>query len=124
MDFERAIENRIDDKAIVIHNEQASNITSNPPPNHKNMHVIEMICDDREKINIPVMKIETSKNQLNITKSSQRALLIAKGAGSVANPKYPRKLIIYVPARSNEMLIAEPKISLVVLQGLIKIRVF
>ncbi|MCD7452740.1 hypothetical protein HAX54_017994, partial [Datura stramonium] len=34
--FKRIIENLIDDKAIVIHNEETTNITNNPLPAHNN----------------------------------------------------------------------------------------
>ncbi|MCD7458586.1 hypothetical protein HAX54_038621 [Datura stramonium] len=46
--LKRIIERLIDDKTIVIHNEEAANVTNNPLPAHNNAHVVGMISDDRK----------------------------------------------------------------------------
>ncbi|MCD7465670.1 hypothetical protein HAX54_001713 [Datura stramonium] len=44
--LKRTIENLINGKTIVIHNEET--VTNNPPPAHNNAHVVGMISDDKE----------------------------------------------------------------------------
>ncbi|XP_060182143.1 uncharacterized protein LOC132611787 [Lycium barbarum] len=84
-------------KAIVIHDEEAPNITNNPFPAHNNAHVDGMICDNREykKIGKIIMEIDTLKEGLGMaTKSAQEAPLIVKGASSNANLRGSGKLIL------------------------------
>ncbi|MCD7448214.1 hypothetical protein HAX54_039569, partial [Datura stramonium] len=46
--LKRIIEKLIDNKTIVIHNEDTTNVTNNPLPSHNNAHVVGMIFGDRE----------------------------------------------------------------------------
>ncbi|XP_060194914.1 uncharacterized protein LOC132624106 [Lycium barbarum] len=84
--LKRAIEKLIDDKAIVIHDEEAPNVTNNPLPAHNNAHVVGMICNDKE--------------------------YKQTGASSNANLKGSGKLILYVPGatKKKETLVTGPKL--------------
>ncbi|XP_060194945.1 uncharacterized protein LOC132624137 [Lycium barbarum] len=113
--LKRAIEKLIDDKAIVIHDEEAPNVTNNPLPAHNNAHVVGMICDEKEykQTSKTVMEIDTLKEGLvMVTKSAQEAPLFVKGASSNANLKGSGKLILYVPGatKKKETLVTGQKL--------------
>ncbi|XP_060210244.1 uncharacterized protein LOC132637118 [Lycium barbarum] len=113
--LKRAIEKLIDDKAIVIHDEEAPNVTNNPLTAHNNAHVVGMICDDKEykQTGKTIMEIDTLKERLGmVTKSAQEAPLCVKGANSNANLKGSGKLILYVPGatKKKETLVTGPKL--------------
>ncbi|XP_070055137.1 uncharacterized protein [Nicotiana tomentosiformis] len=46
--LKRAIENLIEQKRVVLRDEEVPNVTNNPLPTHNNGPVIRMICDDKE----------------------------------------------------------------------------
>ncbi|XP_060177795.1 uncharacterized protein LOC132607732 [Lycium barbarum] len=118
--LKRAIEKLIDDKAIVIHDEEAPNVTNNPLSAHNNAHVVGMICDDKEykQIGKTVMEIDTLKEGLGIvTKFAQEALLIVKGASSNTNLKSSGNLILYVPGATKKKEILVTGLKLYVPSG-------
>lgn len=59
------------------------------------------------------MKIGTSeKESSKMTKYIRKAPLIVKGATPIANPKNPKGLILYVPAKPKEILVAGIKLDI------------
>ncbi|XP_060182324.1 uncharacterized protein LOC132611988 [Lycium barbarum] len=113
--LKRAIEKLIDDKSIVIHDEEAPNVTNNPLPTHNNAHVVGMICDDKEYKQTckTVMEIDTLKEGLGmVTKSAQEAPLIVKVASFNENLRGSGKLILYVPGaiKKKEISVTGPKL--------------
>ncbi|XP_060200222.1 uncharacterized protein LOC132628461 [Lycium barbarum] len=109
--LKRAIEKLIDDKAIVIHDEEAPNVTNNPLPPHNNAHVVGMICDDKEykQTGKTIMEIDTLKEGLGmVTKSAQEAPLCVKGASSNANLKGSGKLILFGQNQNGLRKMTEP----------------
>ncbi|MCE5166829.1 hypothetical protein HAX54_027624, partial [Datura stramonium] len=111
--LKRIIEKLIDDKAIVIHNEEATNVTKNPLPAHNNAYVVGMIFDDKERKKMGGMITTLSSSEEGMSmdiKPTRKAPLIVKGASLGASPKTSTKLILYVPMKEKEVPMTGPKL--------------
>ncbi|XP_075095091.1 uncharacterized protein LOC107804219 [Nicotiana tabacum] len=113
---DKAIENLIEAKAIVVtNNEDTPNITNNTLPAHDNTHFIMMVCDDRDykqsgKTEMVVGTIEQEPKV--IVSPPQLAPLIVKGASSSLNLAGSEKMILYVPGKTKkvEVQLGGPKL--------------
>ncbi|XP_070057951.1 uncharacterized protein [Nicotiana tomentosiformis] len=113
---DKAIENLIEAKAIVVtNNEDTPNITNNTLPAHDNTHFIMMVCDDRDykqsgKTEMVVGTIEQEPKV--IVSLPQLAPLIVKGASSSLNLAGSEKIILYVPGKTKkvEVQLGGPKL--------------
>ncbi|XP_070049775.1 uncharacterized protein [Nicotiana tomentosiformis] len=103
----KAIENLIEAKAIVVtNNEDTPNITNNPLPTHDNTHFIGMICDDQDykKPGKTEMVVRTIRPEPKVIVSPpQLAQLILKGASSSLNLAGSEKMILYVPGSTKKV---------------------
>ncbi|MCD7450179.1 hypothetical protein HAX54_004168, partial [Datura stramonium] len=111
--LKRIIEKLLDDKTILIHNEETTNVTNNPLLAHDNGHVVGMISDDREykQMGGMIMALNPSEEGMSMdTKPIRKAPFIVKGASLGSSPKNSAKLILYVPMKEKEVPTTGPKL--------------
>ncbi|XP_075086157.1 uncharacterized protein LOC107797942 [Nicotiana tabacum] len=120
--LKRAVENLIEQKRVVLRDEEVHNVTNNPLPAHNNGPVIGMICDDKEfypalKVIIAIADSEArpkaaakqARNEKKITPTPQ----VAEKAVETNTGAAPAKdAILYVPRapRKEQLILNTPKI--------------
>ncbi|XP_075101589.1 uncharacterized protein LOC142177029 [Nicotiana tabacum] len=121
----KAIEDLIEGKAIVVtNNKDTPNITNNPLPTHNNTYFIGMICDyrDYKQSGKTEMVVETiGKEPKVIVSPPQLAPLIVKGASSSLNLAGLGKSILYVPGSTKRVDVQLGGPKLYILWGIQKI---
>ncbi|XP_070040778.1 uncharacterized protein [Nicotiana tomentosiformis] len=119
--IKRAVENLIEQKRVVLRDEEVHNVTNNPLPAHNNGPVIGMICDDKEfypalKVIIAIADSEArpkaaakqARNEKKITPTPQ----VAEKAVETNTGAAPAKdAILYVPRapRKEQLILNTPK---------------
>ncbi|XP_009590089.1 uncharacterized protein [Nicotiana tomentosiformis] len=119
--LKRAVENLIEQKRVVLRDEEVPNVTNNPLPAHNNGPVIGMICDDKDfypslKAIIAIADSEArpkaaakqARNEKKITPTPQVAekpVETNTGAGPA------KDAILYVPraSRKEQLILNTPK---------------
>ncbi|XP_070019347.1 uncharacterized protein [Nicotiana sylvestris] len=119
--LKRAVENLIEQRKIVLRDEDVPNVTNNPLPAHNNGLVIRMICEDKEfdptlKAIIAIADVEKQpkvapkqdkgekKNKTTPPKSEKKV-----EAGIGATP--PKDTVLYVPRgrKDKQMTLSPPR---------------
>ncbi|XP_019227062.1 PREDICTED: uncharacterized protein LOC109208405 [Nicotiana attenuata] len=119
--LKRAIENLIEQKRIVLRDEEIPNVTNNPLPAHNNGPVIGMICEDREfnpalKAIIAIVHVEkktkaAAKPAKDEKKSNSTPQRIEKTVESQTGAVPPKDVVLYVPRapRKEQLVLSPPK---------------
>ncbi|XP_070039927.1 uncharacterized protein [Nicotiana tomentosiformis] len=118
--LKRAVENLIEQKRVVLRDEEVPNVTNNPLPAHNNGPVIGMICDDKEfypalKAIIAIADSEArpkaaakqARNEKKITPTPQVAeKAVEKNTGAAP----AKDAILYVPRapRKEQLILNTP----------------
>nr|XP_016463986.1 PREDICTED: uncharacterized protein LOC107786984 [Nicotiana tabacum] len=117
----RAVENLIEQKRVVLRNEEVPNVTNNPLPAHNNGPVIGMICEDKEfdpalKAIIAIADSEKKpkalakqvrdEKKMNSTPQNEEKDGEAKTGAAPA-----KEAILYVPRapRKGQLMLSPPK---------------
>ncbi|XP_070021902.1 uncharacterized protein [Nicotiana sylvestris] len=110
--LKRAVENLIEQKQIVLKDEDVPNVTNNPLPAHNNGPVIGMICEDKEfnpalKVIIAIADVEKNPKAVTKQDKGEKKMLI-----KTLNEAYvPIKTIVEQLERMAEMFFAVNQIS-------------
>ncbi|XP_070029255.1 uncharacterized protein [Nicotiana sylvestris] len=115
-----AIENLIEQKSVVLKDEEIPNVTNNPLPAHNNGPVIGMICEDKEfdpalKAIIAIADVEKKpKAATKQNKGEKKSNSTPRSEEKIVETKTwaipPKDAILYVPrAHRKEQLVFPPK---------------
>ncbi|XP_019251107.1 PREDICTED: uncharacterized protein LOC109230022 [Nicotiana attenuata] len=119
--FKRAVENLIEQKRVVLRDEEVPNVTNNPLPTHNNGLVIGMICEDKEfdpalKAIIAIADVEKkpkavakqAKNEKKIKSTPQST---EKAMETMIGAAPPKNAVLYVPRapRKEQFVLSPPK---------------
>ncbi|XP_019251271.1 PREDICTED: uncharacterized protein LOC109230200 [Nicotiana attenuata] len=119
--LKRPIENLIEQKRVVLRDEEAPNVTNNPLPAHNNGPVIGMICEDREfdpalKAIIAIADVENkpkaaAKPAKDDKKSNSTPQRIEKTVEAKTGAVPPKDAVLYVPRapRKEQFVLSPPK---------------
>ncbi|XP_019244417.1 PREDICTED: uncharacterized protein LOC109224284 [Nicotiana attenuata] len=119
--LKRAVENLIEQKRVVLRDEETPNVTNNPLPAHNNGPVIGMICEDREfdpalKAIIAIADVEkkpkaAAKPAKDEKKSNSTPQRIEKTVEAKTGAVPPKDVVLYVPKapRKEQFVLSPPK---------------
>ncbi|XP_070046213.1 uncharacterized protein [Nicotiana tomentosiformis] len=114
----RAVENLIEQKRVVLRDEEVPNMTNNPLPTHNNGPVIRMICDDKEyypalKSIIAIVDSEARPQAaVKQARNEKKITLTPQIAETNIGPAPAKDAILYVPRapRKEQLMLNTPKI--------------
>ncbi|XP_019232258.1 PREDICTED: uncharacterized protein LOC109212969 [Nicotiana attenuata] len=119
--LKRAVENLIEQKRVVLRDEEVPNVTNNPLPAQNNGPVIGMICEDKEfnvALNViiaitdlekkPKAVAKQAKDEKKINSTPQSSEKVVETKTGAAPPK---DAILYVPRapRKEQFVLSSPK---------------
>ncbi|XP_019251258.1 PREDICTED: uncharacterized protein LOC109230190 [Nicotiana attenuata] len=119
--LKRAVENLIEQKRIVLKDEEVSNVTNNPLPAHNNGPVFGMICEDKEfdpalKAIIPITDVEkkpkaAAKQDKGKKKNEPTPQSAEKEVETKTGAVPSKDAILYVPRchRKEQITLSPPK---------------
>ncbi|XP_070052627.1 uncharacterized protein [Nicotiana tomentosiformis] len=115
--LKRAVENLIEQKRVVLRDEEVPNVTNNPLPTHNNGPVIGMICDDKEfylalKAIIAIVDSEARpKAVLKQARKEKKITLTPQVAETNTGAAPAKDAIFYVPRalRKEQLMLNTPK---------------
>ncbi|XP_070005370.1 uncharacterized protein [Nicotiana sylvestris] len=119
--LKRAIENLIEQKRVVLKDEEIFNVTNNPLPAHNNGPIIGMICEDKEfdpalKAIIAIADVEKkSKVAAKQDKGENKSNSAVRSEENMMETKTgttpPKDAILYVPQahRKEQLTLSPPK---------------
>ncbi|XP_070032739.1 uncharacterized protein [Nicotiana tomentosiformis] len=115
--LKRAVENLIEQKRVVLRDEEVPNVTNNPLPTHNNGTVIGMICDDKEfypalKAIIAIVDSESRpKAAVKQARNEKKITLTPQIAETNTGAAPAKDAILYVPRapRKEQLMLNTPK---------------
>ncbi|XP_070056936.1 uncharacterized protein [Nicotiana tomentosiformis] len=115
--LKRAVENLIEQKRVVLRDEEVPNVTNNPLPTHNNGPVIGMNCDDKEfypalKAIIAIVDSEARpKAALKQARNEKKITLTPQVAETNTGAAPAKDAILYVPTdpRKEQLMLNTPK---------------
>ncbi|XP_070010705.1 uncharacterized protein [Nicotiana sylvestris] len=119
--LKRAIENLIEQKRVVLKDEEIPNVSNNPLPAHNNVSVIGMICEDKEfnptlKVIIAIADVRkktraVAKQGKGEKKSNSAPQSAEKTMETKTAAAPPKDVILYVPRahRKEQLALSPPK---------------
>ncbi|XP_070047337.1 uncharacterized protein [Nicotiana tomentosiformis] len=116
--LKRAVENLIEQKRVVLRDEEVPNVTNNPLPTHNNGTVIGIICDDKEfypalKAIIAIVDSEARPKAAVKQARNEKKITLTPQITETNTAAAPAKdTILYVPRapRKEELMLNTPKI--------------
>ncbi|XP_070002755.1 uncharacterized protein [Nicotiana sylvestris] len=119
--LKKAVENLIEQKWVVLRDEEVPNVTNNPLPAHNNGSFIGMICEDKEfdpalKAIIAIIDVEKkpkapAKQDKDEKKSSSTPQSIEKVVETKTGATPHKDVVLYVPRapRKEQFVLSPPK---------------
>ncbi|XP_075087553.1 uncharacterized protein LOC107796834 [Nicotiana tabacum] len=115
--LKRAVENLIEQKRVVLRDEEVPNVTNNSLPTHNNGPVIGIICDDKEfypalKAIISIVDSEARpKAALKQARNEKKITLTPQVAETNTGAAPSKDAILYVPRapRKEQLMLNTPK---------------
>ncbi|XP_070005693.1 uncharacterized protein [Nicotiana sylvestris] len=119
--LKKEIENLIEQKRVVLKDEEIPNVTNNPLPAHNNRLVIGMICEDKEfdpalKAIIAIADVEkkpraAAKQDKGEKKSNSTPQSVEKMVETKTGAIPPKDAILYIPRahRKEQLVLSPPK---------------
>nr|XP_016465722.1 PREDICTED: uncharacterized protein LOC107788557 [Nicotiana tabacum] len=115
--LKRTVENLIEQKRVVLRDEEVPNVTNNPLPTHNNGTVIGMICDDKEfypalKAIIAIVDSEARpKAAVKQARNEKKITLTPQIAETNIGAAPAKDAILYVPRapRKEQLMLKTPK---------------